>query len=306
MRQSPGRPLLAAKMLVPLPPPGVVVRSRLHERLLSPAAARLTTVVAPAGWGKTTLLAAWARDPGEQRPVAWLSLDEADDEPIRFWTYALSALGTVAPHLVDEALAALSAPGLDPLDIALPALLNALTAEAGEPERAASASRASWDGAATGQSVLVLDDFHVLTDPAIGESLEFLLSYLPSSLHLVIASRLDPPLPLARMRARGVLTEIRLRDLRCTAVEGAALVAGVARLPADVTDRLLERTEGWPAGLQLAALTLREVADPVAVEATIGAGARHIADYVTDEVVSGLDGDQHDLLVRCSVLERLS
>src|ERR687885_1687311 len=118
-------------MLVPLPRPGVVVRSRLHERLLSPGAARLTTVVAPAGWGKTTLLAAWARDPDERRPVAWLSLDEADDEPVRFWTYALSALGTVAPHLVRDALAALFAPGLEPLDVALPALLNALAAESG-------------------------------------------------------------------------------------------------------------------------------------------------------------------------------
>src|ERR671939_1934454 len=133
-------------MLVPLPRPGAVIRPRLHRRLCSPGAARLTTVVAPAGWGKTTLLAAWARDPDERRPVAWLSLDEADDEPVRFWTYALSALGTVAPHLVEEALAALSAPGLDPLDVALPALLNALTADVVEGAGGASARR---DGAGT-------------------------------------------------------------------------------------------------------------------------------------------------------------
>ena len=185
MRQSPGRPLLAAKMLVPLPRPGAVVRSRLHERLHAAGPTRLTTVVAPAGWGKTTLLAAWARDPAERRPVAWLSLDEADDELVRFWTYTLSALGTVAPHLVQEALAALSAPGLDPVDVALPALLNALAAETATAETAtAETATAETATAETGQRVLVLDDFHVLTDPAIGESLEFLLSYLPSSLRL--------------------------------------------------------------------------------------------------------------------------
>jgi LuxR family maltose regulon positive regulatory protein len=293
-------------MLVPLPRPGVVVRSRLHERLLRPGAARLTAVVAPAGWGKTTLLAAWARDPAERRPVAWLSLDEADDEPVRFWTYALSALGTVAPHLVHEALAALAAPGLDPLDVALPALLNALTAEAGKVEDEAGTSGASWDGAGTRQRVLVLDDFHVLTDAAISESVEFLLAYLPSSLHLVIASRFDPPLPLARMRARGLLSEIRLRDLRCTPAEGTTLVAGLAHLPDDVMHRLHEHTEGWPAGLQLAALTMRETTDPATAEATLVGNERHIVDYVTDEVVAGLDDDQRGLLVRCSVLERLA
>jgi hypothetical protein len=204
---SSGRPLLAAKMLVPLPRPGAVARRRLHERLRLAEGTRLTTVVAPAGWGKTTLLATWARDPAQHGRVAWLSLDEADDEPVRFWTYALSALQSVAPHLVADALPALSAMGLDPTDAALPALLNALSDETRS------------DGAA--QRVLVLDDFHAVTDAAIAESLEFLLSYLPPSLHLVIASRVDPPLPLARMRARGVLTEIRLDDLRCTADEGA-------------------------------------------------------------------------------------
>jgi LuxR family maltose regulon positive regulatory protein len=123
---------------------------------------------------------------------------------------------------------------------------------------------------------------------------------------VVVASRFDPPLPLARMRARGQLTEIRLRDLRCTPVEADALVAGVARLPAEVTGRLLERTEGWPAGLHLGAVTLREATDREAVEATIVGSQRHILDYFTEEVIGGLDRDQRDLLVRCSVLERVS
>lgn len=285
MLSSGVRPLLAAKLLVPRSRPGAVARSRLHERLAVDGT-RLTTVVAPAGWGKTTLLAGWAADPRPGRPVGWLSIDEVDDEPVRFWTYAISALDAVAPHLTRDALAALGAPGLDPLDVAISALLNALTGT-------------------TDRYVLVLDDYHLLSHPAIHESVEFLLAYLPPALHLVIAARADPPLPLARMRARGTLTEIRVEDLRCTPAEGAGLVAAVTGARID-TDGLVERTEGWPAGLQLAALAVRSAVDPVAAAATIRGDERHILDYFSAEVLVGLDADQRNLLVRGSVLERLS
>ncbi|MFC4942512.1 helix-turn-helix transcriptional regulator [Pseudonocardia sp. GCM10023141] len=281
------RPLLAAKLIVPPPRRGGVVRSRLHERLRPVPGVRLTTVIAPAGWGKTTLLSAWAQDPQERRAVGWLSIDEADDEPVRFWTYALAALGAVAPDLAGPALAALGAPGLDPVDVALAALLNALTDQ--PPGH-----------------VLVLDDYHLVTAPAIHESVEFLLAYLPPALHLVIASRADPPLPLARMRARGTLAEIRVDDLRCTPAEGAALVAAVGEIGAGAAGGLVERTEGWPAGLQLAALTLRGAADPTASAAMIRGDQRHILDYFAAEVLVTLDADQRALLVRSSVLERLS
>lgn len=287
MLHTGARPLLAAKLIMPSPRRGAVVRSRLHERLRPSPECRLTTVVAPAGWGKTTLLAAWAHDPQEHRPIGWLSIDRADDEPVRFWTYALAALDAVAPDLTRDALAALGAPGLDPVDVALAALLNALTG-----------SRA--------EHVLVLDDFHLLADPAIHESVEFLLSYLPPALHLVIASRADPPLPLARMRARGTLAEIRVGDLRCTPAEGAALVAAVGDVATTAAGGLVERTEGWPAGLQLVALTLRGSADPAAAATTMRGNERHILDYFAAEVLPGLDPDQRDLLVRSSVLERLS
>jgi LuxR family maltose regulon positive regulatory protein len=160
VQPSSTRPLVAAKLLVPPLRAGAVKRPRLHQRLLGSSGTRLTTVVAPVGWGKTTLLSAWAHDPGEVRPVAWLSLDETDDEPVRFWTYALSALGAVAPELLGDALSALSGQGLDPVDVALPALLNALTRTDAE-------------------HVLVLDDYHVLSDRRIHESVEFLLGYLP-------------------------------------------------------------------------------------------------------------------------------
>ena len=210
----------------------------------------MSTVVAPAGWGKTTLLASWARS-GATRPgsVGWFSIDEGDDEPVRFWTYALSALATVAPEIAGDALAALGCTG---------------PGSAGCRARRAAQSLA----ATADRKVLVLDDYHLLSDPAIHESLEFVLGYLPPSLHVVIAGRADPPLPLARMRARGTLTEIRVDDLRCTADEASQLVSAVADVTPAAANGLAQRTEGWPAGLQLAALTLRGSADPDATSAT--------------------------------------
>jgi LuxR family maltose regulon positive regulatory protein len=285
---TPGaRPLLAAKLIMPPVRRGAVPRPRLHQHLDGSADHRLTVVVAPAGWGKTTLLSAWAHDPARVDRVAWLSIDEADDEPVRFWTYLLSALDGVAPDLTTDALSALRAPGLDPIGIAVEALLNSATAS---PE----------------VYVLVLDDYHLLRDPAIHESVEFLLAYLPPALHLVIAARADPPLPLARMRARGALTELRVEDLRCTTDEGVAIISGVTEVTADTARVVAESTEGWAAGLQLAALTLRGAADPAAAAARVSGGQRHLLDYFSTEVLSGLAADQRDLLVRASVLERIS
>jgi LuxR family maltose regulon positive regulatory protein len=279
-----------AKLLVPPVSSTAVPRFRLHERLQDPANARLATVVAPAGWGKTTMLSAWARSPEWQGRVGWLSLDEADDEPVRFWTYALSALGAVAPDVTGNSLAALAAPGMDPIAVAIPNLLNALTA--------------SED-----QYVLVLDDFHVLRDSLIHQGVEFLLSYLPPSLRLVIAGREDPPLPLARMRARGDLNEIRVADLRCTADEGVALLASVvgpSQWPTKGGHRLVEQTEGWPAGLHLAGLSFRESRDPSAFSEDLHGDGRHILDYFVAEVLPVLSHQQRELLVGCSMLERLS
>ncbi len=254
---TPGaRPLLTAKLIVPPPRPGSVLRPRLHHQLDASPGCRLTVVVAPAGWGKTTLLSAWAHDPVRANRVAWLSIDEADDEPVRFWTYLLSAVAAVAPELTTDALSALRAPGLDPVSIAVEALLNAAT---------------TWDAANTHQDayVLVLDDYHLLRDPGIHESVEFLLAYLPAALHLVIATRADPDLSLPRMRARGVLAEVRVDQLRCTPDEAVAVIAGVAEVSPAAARSVAERTEGWPAGLQLAALTLRASPDPRAAAARI-------------------------------------
>jgi LuxR family maltose regulon positive regulatory protein len=217
-------------------------------------------------------------------------LDEADDEPVRFWTYALSALGSVAPELPRDSLAALAAPGFDPVAVALSELLNASTSS-------------------DGSYALVLDDFHVLRDPLIHQSVEFLLAYLPPTLRLVIASRFDPPLPLARMRAKGQLEEVRVGDLRCTTGEGLELLAAVGnvdQMPAEAGTRLVERTEGWAAGLHLAAITLRESGDPATLAEELRGDRRHILDYFAAEVLPMLGPRERELLVRCSVLERLS
>ena len=181
--------------------------------------------------------------------TAWLPLDESDDEPIRSWTCAVSALDRVAPHLTGEALAVLRAPGMDPVALALSLLLNALSG-------------------VEDTHALVLDDYHLMTDPAIHQSMEFLLSYLPPSLHVVVASRMDPPLPVARMRAKGELLEMRADELSCTPEEANALLVAVLDrddLSPSAHAAVLQRTEGWPAGLHLAALSMRRSQDPESV-----------------------------------------
>ena len=281
-------PLVSVKYALPPPRPGAVVRRRLVDRLLDTGSTRLCIVVAPAGWGKTTLLAQWATSASEIRPVAWVSLDEADDEPVRFWTYVVTAVlettGVGAP-----ALRALSAPGVDPVSVVLPLLINELVG-------------------LTGQSVLVLDDLHVIHDHRIHEGLEFLLAYLPPSLRLVTAGRADPPLPVARQRARGDLTEIRADDLRFTSEESVALVSAVGgvELEPSVQAELWHRTEGWAAGLQLAALAAGHSDRPGYPGAGVRGDDRHVLDYLSSEVLERLEPEVRIFLVRTSVLDRLS
>ena len=278
--------LLAGKLTAPLLQPGIVTRDRLLDRLDENGIQRLCLVVAPAGWGKTTLLAEWARRTGDQESPAWVTLDETDDEPHRFWTYVLTALAKAAPDLTSDALAALRVPSVDPLDVALPALLNDLSQS-------------------NARHTLILDDYHLLTDARIHEAVEYLLSYLPPSLRLVIAARFDPPLPLARMRARGELTEIRAADLRFSGTEAAGLLSAVSHVEvgSDAVDALQNRTEGWAVGLKLAALSIRGSADPAARMAV--RDDRHIIDFLSSEVLDRLTADRREFLVRTAVLERL-
>ncbi|MFI5909777.1 LuxR C-terminal-related transcriptional regulator [Dactylosporangium sp. NPDC051541] len=280
MPNRPPSPLLAVKYAVPPVRAALLPRARLERRL--DTAAKLTVVAAPAGWGKTSLLTRWASETAAGVPVAWVSLDEGDDEPVRFWSYVLSALRRASDAIGPAAGEALLAAADGPTAEALPLLLNELAA-------------------ATARHVLVLDDYHVITHPGIHESVEYLVAYLPETLRIVIATRADPPLPLARMRVRGELTEVRAADLRFSGDESLGLLSAVAATELDpaAAAAILERTEGWAAGLQLAGLSLRGHGAPHSDD-------RHLFDYFTAEVLPALAPAQRDLLLRAAPLELLS
>ena len=232
--------LLATKLHVPGQQPGFVPRPRLVQALDEGLARRLILVGAPAGFGKTALLAGWAR-PGD-RPVAWLSLDAGDNDPARFWRHAVAALDRARPGIAERVGALLGPPAPASFAGLVTALINELAAAPGDDEL-----------------LLVLDDYHLIDAQQVHEPLVFLLEHLPPGVHLVLASRSDPPLPLARLRAGGQLAELRAGDLRFTAEEAAALLRETAgdALPTAAVGALAARTEGWAAGLQLAGLSLR-------------------------------------------------
>ena len=274
------RPILAGKLAIPPLRPGTVVRESLLARLDDALATELGLVVAQAGWGKTTLLLAWAaRVAGATPPcrVAWVTLDDSDDDSHRFWSYVSAALHQAGVTVSDGVLSALRVPSVDPIEFAVPQLLNDLASHAG-------------------CSVLVLDDYQSVTDRRIQESFEYFLTYLSPYVHMVLGSRLDPALPLARIRARGELVELRAADLRFSSTEAAELVSAVAGVELDrqATDALVLRTEGWAVGLKLAALSLRGGGDARVRVEHIAGDDRHIMDYLAAEVLGRLAPEQHD------------
>jgi LuxR family maltose regulon positive regulatory protein len=274
------------------PPAGArerVSRPALLDRLVSGEPRRLTLVSAPAGWGKTTLLAEWAADPREQRTFAWLALDRADNDPVRFWGYVIEALRTLEPALATTSLAALGVPGTDPAEVVLAPLLNELA----ELDR---------------RIVLALEDYHLIQEPDIHEGLALFVDRLPPTIELVIATRLDPPLPLPRLRARGEMLELRANELRFGEEEAEQLLRSAlgARLTDEDVERLVLRTEGWAAGLYLAALSLSGRHDASAFIAAFAGDDRHVVDYLGGEVLDGLDQKTRGFLVRTSILERVS
>ena len=283
--------LLATKLHVPRAGAGVVPRPRLTGHLDEGLEQGLVLVCAPAGYGKTVLLADWARR--RQRPVAWLSLDEGDNDPARFWRYAVAALDRVRPG-ISERVGPLLGPPTPPSFAGLAtALINDLAAQPGD------------------EAVLVLDDYHAIGSQPVHASLEFLLEHRPPELRLVLASRADPLLALARLRARGELAELRAAELRFTAEEAAALlrrlVAGAdASLPDADVAALTARTEGWAAGLQLAGLSLRGQADTAGFVADFTGSHRYVLDFLTQEVLECQPEHVRAFLLETSVLERLS
>ena len=279
--------LLATKLRTPRPRSGWVPRPRLVQRLRAATEGELVLVCGPAGFGKSSLLADWVR--GDRRAVAWLSLDAADNDPVRFWRHVAAALNEVRPGIAERVGALVSASASTSFVPAVTALVNELEAV---PDDIA----------------LVVDDYHLIDAPQVHRSLEFLLDHLPTSLHLVLASRSDPPLPLPRLRARGQLTELRADELRFTSDEAAELlrVAIGHDLPHAVVAALGERTEGWAAGLQLAALSLQGRADVTGFVEEFSGSHRFVLDYLTEEVLERQPEELRTFLLETSVLERLS
>jgi LuxR family maltose regulon positive regulatory protein len=277
--------LLTTKLYAPSVPPDLVPRPALIERLNGGLRHKLTLISAPAGFGKTTLAAAWIHD--VDRPVAWLSLDAEDDDPARFTSYLIAALQGVDERIGQAAQAMLHSPTPPPWAALLTALINEMAAT---PE----------------PFILVLDDYHLIETLPIHRLLGFLLEHGPPQLHLVLLSREDPPLPLPRLRARRQMVEIRQRDLHFSPGETADFLqhAMGLDLPAQDVATLYRRTEGWIAGLQLAALSIRGSDDPAALIGSFAGSQRYVLDYFIEEVFGQQLPDVQEFLLRTSILDR--
>ena len=280
--------LLLTKLYAPSPRPNLVLRSRLVQRLnegLS-SGSKLTLISAPAGFGKTTLVSEWLAD--NEDPVAWLSLDEGDNDPARFLTYLVAALQTIWANIGDAVLAVLQSSQPSSVEAILTALLNEITTI---PEN----------------FLLVLDDYHVVDSKGVDQALTFLVEHQPSRMHLVIATREDPPIPLARLRARGQLTELRAADLRFTPSEAAEFLNRMMGLKLSEEDinALEARTEGWIAGLQMAALSMQGLPDAASFIQSFTGSHRFVLDYLLEEVLQRQPAEVQTFLLRTSILDRL-
>lgn len=255
--------------------------------MVTEGAHKLTVIEAPPGSGKTTLLAEWHEALANDGRVAWLSLDDADNDPVQFWTYVIQALQTIDGGLGASALRLVGARREDVLGLALPMLLNDLAQ-------------------IRSQALLVLDDYHAIREPDVHAGLEYVVDHLPSTLKLAIATRRDPPLPLARWRARGELVDLRSDVLRFTRAEAVALLAGLGlELEAEDAAELHRRTEGWAAGLYLAALSLRGRTDKRAFITSFAGDNRDLVDYLVTEVLAEQTDEMRQFLLRTSILRRV-
>jgi LuxR family maltose regulon positive regulatory protein len=283
---------------------GVLLETKLHPprvreewvhrtelvQYLAASTAKLVLVDAPAGFGKSTLAAQWRAFPGQSRKFAWVSVDAGDNDAARLWRYIGWALQRACPELhVGEFLRQLGRPGADLRGSLLPTLVNEL-AELASPV------------------ALVLDDYHLISNRDCHDQLEFVLLHLPPMVQMVLITRVDPPLPLGRLRAVGDLLEIRVPELRFVAAEAAALVRAVSAVELDETDLadLVRRTEGWPAGIYLAALSLRGQPSPSSVIRQFTGDNRFVGDFLAQEVLSRQPGEIRDFLCRTAILDRFA
>ena len=279
--------ILATKLYIPPPQPKLVHRPRLVERLNDGMQRKLTLVSAAAGFGKSTLVSTWIAD--GQRQAAWLSLDEGDNDPARFLTYLVAAVQTIEPNVGTGLLTVLQSPQPPPAEVILTALLNEITTI---PDN----------------FVLVLDDYHLIDSKPIDHAVTFLLEHLPPQMHLVIATREDPlALPLARLRARGQLAELRAADLRFAPSEAEKFLNwGMAlNLPAADVSALETRTEGWIVGLQLAAISLQGHKDATGFIQSFTGSHHFVLDYLVEEVLQQQPESVQTFLLRTSILDRL-
>jgi LuxR family transcriptional regulator, maltose regulon positive regulatory protein len=282
--------------------PGVVVPTKLNPPVvgelvdrprlldtLTDSSARLALIRAPAGWGKTTLVAAWSSAAQEERRFAWVSLDSDDGDPSRFWLYVIRALHDVDPAIGAASLPLLAAPGTEIESDVLPSLLAELL---------------ELDG----RVVLVLDDYHRIRDPSIHEQLTFLIDHLPENLSVAITTRVEPPLPVARLRAAGNLVELDTGSLGFDSGESGLLLNGLLDLRLDQAeiDKLRLRTEGWPAGLYLAALSLRGTENPGRFVEEFAGDDRNVVDYLGAEVLAAQRPELREALLRTSILDRFN
>ena len=280
--------LLATKLHAPATRGQLVHRGALIEALSAGRQRKLTLLSAPAGWGKTTLLAQWVQGLPPDQSFGWLSLDSSDNDPMWFWMYLVAALQNINPQVGTRAVEFLEM-GADVLQVVLRILLNELAK-------------------VTGQIVLILDDYHLVVNQAIDEQMAFFITRMPPNIHVVLATRSDPLLPLARLRANGELLEVRTDDLRFESIEASYLLNDLVGLGLADTDieLLYQRTEGWAAGLYLAALSLAGRRDAPALIRTFAGDNRHIVDYLMAEVLDGQPPQLRDFLLRTSILRRLS
>jgi LuxR family maltose regulon positive regulatory protein len=309
--------LLATKLYTPPARPDLVPRPRLFERLSAGLSGKLTLIAAPAGFGKTTLVSAWiasmAQKTGDMRledavlapsrgalwapqapRVVWVSLDALDNDPIRFWSYVSAAFNTLAPGSGDATLALLQAPQPPPIEAIVTTLVNGLSAELSR-ERAEKSA------------LLVLDDYHAIEAPAIHRAVATFIDHLPPQLHLLIASRADPPLPLARLRTGRQLTELRAADLRFSVEEAATFLTDVMGLSLSEADiaALEARTEGWIAGLQLAALAMRDRSDLAGFIGAFTGSNRFVMHYLAEEVFARQPSHIQTFLLHTAILDRM-
>ena len=278
--------ILRTKLLVPVTRTNFVQRLRLVEQLNSGVDKKITLISAPAGFGKTTLLSEWISTSSPS--VTWLSLDADDNDPIQFWEYFIASLQGLNPDLGANALALLHSPQTPPIKSILTDLINDLIAFAD-------------------RFVSVLDDYHFIDSQPIHEAMTFLIDHLPNNMNLIITTREDPDLPIARLRARDQITEIRAWDLRFTKAETEAFLHDVMGLKLSAQDvaALEDRTEGWAVGLQLAGLSMQRQADPKSFIADFSGSNRHILDYLTDEVLRQQPESIRNFLLQTAILDRL-